>query len=224
MARPRNDLTGKSFNHLTAVKFSRMHKAQSFWIFRCSCGELKEVRSSHAISGQIKSCGCSTSEMMAAAKTRHGYWAGGAGSPEHSAWTLAKTRCHQPNNQAFKDYGARGITMCSRWRSGEGRKSGFECFIADMGDRPSPQHSLDRIDNSKGYEPENCRWATKSQQQRNTRSNRIVVFNGQEMCVAEAIEAAGSVIEIDRVVKRLNAGWAVDEAVSTPSLKRGGRR
>lgn len=224
MARPRNDLTGVTFNHLTGIRFSRMHQRQSYWIFRCRCGAEKEIRSSHAVSGQIKSCGCSTTEMQSARHTRHGYWKGNISAPEYSAWCLARTRCHNSNNQAFKDYGARGITMCDRWRFGEGGKTGFECFIADMGDRPSRLHTLDRINNDQGYSAENCRWATRMQQQRNRRANRLVAFAGREMCVSEAIEAAGSVIEIDRVVKRLNRGWSVEDAVSLPSLKRGGRR
>ena len=225
MPRPIIDLTGQKFNMLTAVRLAKISSAgQSYWIFRCDCGVEKEIRSSHAKSGMIKSCGCSTSRLMSENGSRHGHLKGDVSTPEYAAWSTARARCHQPNNQSYPSYGARGIAMCDRWRFGEGNKSGFECFIADMGKRPSDAHSLDRADNDKGYSPDNCRWATKIEQMRNTRGLRVVEYGGRSMCVSEAIEAAGGVIEIDRVVKRLNRGWSVEEAVTTPSLKRGGRR
>lgn len=225
MSTKRKDLTGTTFNYLTVKAFSHMNESgQSHWTCSCECGSEKVVRASHLKTGQIKSCGCRTKELLAAGSTKHGHWSGGVSSPEYSAWCLARTRCHNPGNQAYPDYGARGIKMCKRWRKGEGSKSGFECFIEDMGLRPSPKHSLDRIDNNKGYTPSNCRWATAVEQMRNTRGVRLVEFRGQEMCVSAAIEAAGSVIEIDRVVKRLNRGWSVEDAVTIPSLGRGGQR
>lgn len=221
----RKNITGQRFNMLVALETTRVSPSgQAYWRFRCDCGGEKEIRASHAKSGQIKSCGCSSGALIGASHTKHGYWKGNVSAPEYSAWCLARTRCHNPNNQAFKDYGARGISMCDRWRVGEDGKSGFECFIADMGDRPTPRHSLDRVENDKGYSPDNCRWATRIEQMRNTRGLRFVEYGGRTMCVSEAIEAAGSVIEIDRVVKRLNRGWSVQDAVTTPTLRRGGRR
>lgn len=224
MSYRRKNLSGLTFSYLTVKSFSHVNKSgQAHWLCTCECGSEKVVRASHLKSGQIKSCGCKAGELNAAFHTKHGHWKGDVSSPEYSAWCLARTRCHNPNNQAYPEYGARGIAMCDRWRLGEGDKSGFECFIEDMGKRPSSGHSLDRIDNNKGYSPENCRWATRVQQMRNTRGVRLVEFKGQEMCVSAAIEAAGSKIEIDRVVKRLNRGWSVEDAVTIPSLGRGGK-
>ncbi len=148
---------------------------------------------------------------------KHGHCVGGQ-SPENLAWTLAKARCHNPDNKSFKNYGLRGITVCDRWRFGEDGKGGFECFLADMGLRPSPQHSLERSDNSKGYFPENCRWATRKEQHRNMRSNRVVTFFGEQMCVAQLAEWAG--IANDVLLKRLEKGWKFGRALSeTPRFR-----
>lgn len=100
-------------------------------------------------------------------------------TPEHKAWRQMQTRCYAPNNPAFENYGARGIKVCDRWRNGDGNRGGFQCFFADMGLRPSPKHSLDRWPNNDGdYEPSNCRWATREQQNRNTRRARIWIVDG----------------------------------------------
>lgn len=104
-------------------------------------------------------------------------------TPEYSSWESMIQRCNNQNNRAFKDYGGRGITVCKRWLK-------FENFYADMGARP-PQHSLERIDNNKGYTPTNARWATRSEQQRNRRTNRLVTIDGRLMTIAAAAELIG---------------------------------
>jgi hypothetical protein len=142
---------------------------------------------------------------------KHGHCIGGQ-SPENLAWTLAKSRCHNPDHKSFKNYGLRGIAVCDRWRFGDDKKGGFECFLDDMGLRPSPHHSLERSDNSKGYFPENCKWSTRKEQQRNKRSNRMVTFFGEEMCVAQLAEWAG--IANDVLLKRLAKGWKFGRALS----------
>lgn len=221
----RRDLTGQRFNMLTALSATRASKSgHMHWLFRCDCGVVKELPASRVTRGSSKSCGCSRITLIAKAKTTHGYWKNGVSAPEYSAWCLARNRCHNEGSHAFKDYGARGITMCDRWRFGEKDQTGFECFISDMGDKPSAHYSLDRIDNSKGYSPDNCRWATRSQQQRNTRRTRIVAYRGEQISVAEAVQRAGSVIPYDAVLERLNRGWSVEDAVSIPALTLGNRK
>lgn len=216
MPGPRShNLEGQRFNMLTALRKARVSTSgQAYWLFRCDCGVEKEIRASHAKSGQIKSCGCSSGELNSAHHTKHGHWKGNVSSPEYSAWCLARARCHNSGNQGFPAYGARGITMCDRWRFGEGGKSGFECFIADMGLRPSREHSLDREDNNKGYSPDNCRWATREQQMRNTREHHYVTFDGRTMTAAEAADLVG--LPRSNVWQRLIRGWDAHRALTTP--------
>lgn len=102
-------------------------------------------------------------EAWMAGRTKHGAYLGGGEKPEHYTWRTMLARCQNTNNSQYALYGGRGITVCKRWQK-------YENFIADMGDRPSKQHSLDRINNNKGYTPSNCRWATRSEQQRNKSS------------------------------------------------------
>ena len=114
-------------------------------------------------------------------------------------------RCDNPNAAVFKHYGERGINVCDRWRD-------FKAFFDDMGNRPSPSHSIERIDNSKGYEPGNCRWATHLEQMQNTRWNRYVMLKGDRVCVSEAARRLG--IKNNRIFGRVrDHGVTHQEAV-----------
>lgn len=126
----------------------------------------------------------------------------------HRIWCCMKHRCGNPDNSAYKHYGARGIRVCDRWLKS------FETFCSDMGPRPSLRHSIDRIDNDGNYEPGNCRWATRSEQARNTRRTISVAFRGDVMCLKDWAAVLG--IPYDTIKKRLRMGWAVERALSEP--------
>ncbi len=120
------------------------------------------------------------------------------------------SRCRNPNSDGYREYGGRGITVCERWLS-------FENFLADMGERP-PDTTIDRIDNDSGYEPDNCRWATRAQQANNTRRTRILDVGGERLTVPEWSARTGIPIQI--IHGRLHIGWTPERAVSTPFTKR----
>jgi len=142
-------------------------------------------------------------------RLRHGHFVGGKMSPEYAAWSGIWSRCTNPNKSDYKNYGGRGISVSDRWKS-------FEQFLVDVGERPSPQHSLDRYpDNDGNYEPGNVRWATRDQQARNKRTNRVVEFRGQEMVLMDAVKLAG--VNYATARQRIEAGWSVDRAL-TPVL------
>jgi len=127
---------------------------------------------------------------------------------ERRIWHNMKARCERADHDSFPLYGGRGIAVCARWQS-------FEAFLADMGPRPSSSHSIDRIDNDRGYEPGNCRWATPTEQGRNRRDNRLVTYSGREMTIAEAAELAG-IVPARVAISRVYAGWTIGRAVSEP--------
>lgn len=138
-------------------------------------------------------------------------------SPEYVAWAEMIKRCENPNCKSYERYGARGITVCSRWRKD------FAAFLADMGPKPSPEHSLDRRDNSGNYDPENCRWATRKEQARNRRTSRLITFNGESKTLAEWGEIRGMNPLTLRI--RIHAGWSLEDALMKPlAVQRGGRR
>jgi hypothetical protein len=136
--------------------------------------------------------------------TTHGY---SANDPrgEYSIWCQMIGRCESPTNQGYRYYGGRGISVCPRWRKD------FLAFLADMGERPSMEHTLDRIDVNGNYEPGNVRWATRKEQARNTRRNRFVVMDGERMTLAEAVERRG--LNYDTVKWRLYHGRTDKEAL-----------
>lgn len=136
-------------------------------------------------------------------------------SSEYSSWRGMKSRCLNPNHQRFKDYGGRGITVCSRWADGEGSLSGFSCFLSDMGAKPSSEMTMERIDNDRGYEPGNVVWVHRSKQARNTRATHYVEIGGLKISFAEAVERFGAVsMTVARM--RVHRGWDSVSAITTP--------
>lgn len=125
-----------------------------------------------------------------------------------------KNRCYQKGNKAYHTYGGRGIKVCSRWRRN------YSKFLEDMGRRPSSEYSLDRIDNDKGYSPDNCRWATKREQNINKRDVRLLTIDGKTLCITEWSELTG--VPKGSIFNRLNRGWPERDAVYQPIVK--GRR
>ena len=169
------DISGEKYGRLTAVSRTEHAGSCAYWTCQCECGETCVVATSDLRSGHTRSCGCLRREIAPKASLTHGNTRGRRFSPTYVVWTAIKMRCLRASSPTYKDYGARGITVCDRWRDS------FEAFLADMGERPSRKHSIDRINNSKGYEPGNCRWATQAEQVRNSRSCKLTVDQVREV-------------------------------------------
>lgn len=154
---------GDKFNSLTLVAFSRRNsRSTAYWICVCDCGVEKELQVGAVRTGNLKSCGCRRSSALSVAAKTHGL----SNSSEWRIWASMRNRCYNKNNINYPYWGQRGIVVCDRWRDS------FEAFLEDMGPRPTPKHSIDRIDNDGNYKPGNCRWATMSEQSLNRRGSR----------------------------------------------------
>lgn len=176
---------------------------------RCDCGVEKVVRGRGLVTGYTNSCGCLQRELTAVKIAERSRTHGRTGTVEHHTWTTMKQRCHNPTDKQFHRYGGRGITVCERWRDN------FEAFLEDMGLRPANKTSIDRIDNSKGYEPGNCRWADDIEQHNNKRNNRILTIDTESATVAEWARRSGT--DMYRIHGRLAQGWSAQEAVFGPA-------
>lgn len=145
----------------------------------------------------------------------HGHSPEGRPSPEYRAYAAMRNRCLNKNQARFKDYGGRGIGICDRWLHGDGELTGFQCFLADMGVKPTSGHTLERQRNEEGYGPDNCIWATRSEQARNTRGIRFVDVCDCPVPLVEAVERWSSV-SYDTVSMRLHRGWSEHDAIFVP--------
>lgn len=173
------DLSGQKFGRLTVIERSGSIDGNSAWLCECDCGTVARWRGYSLKEGNTTSCGCVHKEAARKRLLKHGL----SKSREYSVWSDMIQRCTNPSNEFYKDYGERGINVCPRW------KNSFLLFHEDMGDRPSDDHTLDRMDNSMGYFKENCRWVTNTEQQRNKRNNRRIEFSGKMLTVGEIAEA-----------------------------------
>lgn len=201
MSARQHDLNGRRFGRLTVVGLIS-HCGRMYWHCLCDCGKYKPHRTNTLMTGEVVSCGCFLSELTSSRSWKHGL----VGTRIHSAWDGMMERCHNIRGRDYANYGGRGISVCEKWRN-------VENFLADMG-HPPIGLSIDRIDNNRGYEPGNCRWATGKEQSRNRRTNYIIVFNGESGCIAHWSEKTG--IKSGVISARIKAGWSVDKTMTTP--------
>lgn len=179
---------------------------RSYCIARCECGNERQLRTDGFLKRQV-SCGCRLSALLSVSAIERQGSLGMSGGPEYRSWRSMRGRCLNPANKAYKRYGGRGISVCERW-------SKFANFWADMGKKPGPEYSIDRIDNDGNYEPGNCRWATVKQQNNNRSSNVVIKKDGQRFTVTQLAAVSG--VSRDTALARKKRGYS-DEEVFAPT-------
>lgn len=202
----RLDLTGKIFNYLRVVKRHK-HKNAAYveWACRCVCGKTIYLPPYKLISGHPQSCGCKKDYLIGIANTRHGHTKDKI-SRTYNTWSSMKARCNNLKSNNAKHYGRKGIRVCDRWSS-------FPNFLKDMGEKPDGM-TLERIDSKGNYSPQNCRWATYTEQANNKSSNRIVLYKGTKDTLANACRKAN--VDYHMVHRRIQKGWAIEDAIYAP--------
>lgn len=197
---------GMRFGRLVVVSDAGRYKRKRHrWNCLCDCGKTKCVIGDYLIYSKDQSCGCWLTEKRKAWNTTHG----NSKSIEYRSWNAMKDRCLNPQNPHFEHYGGRGIKVCERWLE-------FANFFADMGRRPTPKHTLERINNSGNYEPSNCRWATTREQLRNRRITFKVEFRGESKPLSELCELFDRDLNI--VATRIRKhGWTAERALAEPT-------
>lgn len=211
--KPTNELPEKAKNHagkvfgfLMVTSYAGQNKyKKSLWNCVCKCGKKIIASANGLVTGHTTSCGLCTKRHYAA-KRKLPY----RNTPIYRKYQSIIDRCCRPTNHAWHNYGGRGITICDRWRNS------FDAFLEDMG-FPPPNMSLERIDNNKGYSPENCRWATSKEQGRNTRNNHFLEHNGNKKCITEWAELLG--VTPQAIHYRLRNGYSILEALEKPFRK-----
>lgn len=188
----RIDLAGQRFGKWTVLKPSQANDRAS-WICRCDCGNIGDVITNNLTRGFSKSCHSCKHQAF----RKYNF--------EYKIWSGMKSRCNNPKHRFYKDYGGRGINVCDQWNT-------FEYFLADMGSKPQGM-TIDRIDNNKGYCPENCRWATRIEQKNNCRNNRWLTKDGITKTMAQWARDLG--INYRTLKSRLNIHkWSVEKALT----------
>jgi len=198
---------GRKFGRLTVVsEFVRFQRGRNrrFCRCECECGTVVDVRQEHLGSRNTRSCGCLQQETRKASLTTHGM----SDLAEFNIWMGMRDRCLNPRSPAYANYGGRGITICERWLHS------FPAFLADIGSRPSPIHTLERKENSVGYNPGNCVWATRADQANNTRRNIVLTFNGLSLTLARWSRKTG--IKYRTLGDRFYRGWPVERILTQP--------
>lgn len=202
------DLTGQRFGRLVALgPVGRTASHNVIWSCECDCGSTVVVPTSNLNNGHTQSCGCLRADKNGKSSITHGL----SRHPLYRTWKGVIQRCTNPNHPRYADYGGRGISICDDWRNS------FESFHAHVTALPNygtKGYSLDRTDNDGNYEPGNVRWLTRNGQRRNTRTSRIITFNGKTQCLWDWAQEVG--INDETLRSRLERGWDIADALTTP--------
>lgn len=213
------DFTPETFGRLTTLgpafllPIGRKGRRRTVQVCQCGCSKdsILLVGTNDFRTGNTLSCGCLQREQTSKAKKTHGR----SKDKEYRIWASMVGRCRNPKDPRYSRYGGRGISVCDEWVSPDG----FVVFISHIGPRPSSSHSLDRIDNEKGYVPGNVRWASASEQQNNKGSNRKITYDGKTQNMSQWAREKG--MSCQTLSSRLRNGWTIDRAINTPIRRTG---
>lgn len=205
-------MTGKKFGRLTALRRVGTNKdGRPLWLFKCDCGNEHTVNGKDVRTGHSKSCGCYASDLLVKRNYKHGHTKhANVRSPEYKTWIGMRKRIFDKTYHAYDHYKKRGITICDRWND---KNDGFKNFYTDMGTRPGTEYTLERIDNDKGYSPDNCKWATMAEQTNNRENTIYAIVDGEKDTLANWARRKGlNYMKFYRQVIRL--GVDPDKAIA----------
>lgn len=202
-------LTGRRFGRLAVgARAANDRQGKPMWHCLCDCGSQTIVRSIALRNGSSQSCGCLARELTRTRSITHGR----TSTREWETWHRMKQRCYDPGIDGYMRYGGRGIQVCDRWRDS------FEIFYSDMGDRPGPGYSIERVNNDGDYCPENCKWATAGEQARNRSTTVMITAEGRTMTAAEWARELN--MSQTTISERISRGWTPARAVSEPVIRK----
>lgn len=201
------DLTGKRFGLWTVIERAKTSGPYVMWRCKCDCGNEGVVRANSLKRGDSKSCGCLLRKVNAIAQTKHGHY----GTRIYRIWDCMKARCNNPNSKSYSRYGSRGISVCEEW------KEFMPFYTWAMANGYDDKLTIDRIDNEKGYSPQNCRWVNMKTQQNNKASCHYVTYDGETLTLSLWAEKLN--IPYDLLIHRISQGWTFERAINTPKRK-----
>lgn len=211
MGRKMLDIVGRKYGRLTVIEYAgQNHRGKSMWVCQCDCGKTSVVLGTHLTGGHTKSCGCYNEESTKSRVTTHGM----SRTRLYNIWRGMLKRCNYEGATSYRNYGAKGISVCEEWCDYEK----FKDWAISHG--YSDHLTLDRIDNSGDYRPENCRWADVKTQMRNTSRNKVIQFRGETHCLQEWADILG--MNYRTLQQRINTyGWTVERAFTSPAGNNG---